>query len=280
MVLDSRCVPDQLECGSCARTMTFKRCRTTAGIALVIRLLGTIAGVVSVDLNESVNRVTVGLLASTAAISRAAVLDRIQRFGIPAAAVSFELTQSFEPAAARAPSLRARRRQSATSLLSQSSGAPDTLGGGLAFDDVGVSKCTVGVVADTGATQIFVSASHCTLTAFHFDGDTVATLFGTRFGVERADKAITTRYSESATFTIFAGPPYARVGVIARPNTRDSVGLGGARDTSINSSKPWLFITSTSPSSNIVMGEVIDKIGAYAGWTYGRVSGTCTDYSS
>ncbi|MGH7655570.1 MAG: hypothetical protein ACREN6_12995 [Gemmatimonadaceae bacterium] len=234
-------------------------------------------GVVWVDLDEAINRVSVGVLAAVATTARASVLDRARSHGIPAGALNFQVTDTLRPATLRASLVRpVPTVHGATTTLSDS---VDTLGAGFFYhNQLANSDCTIGDIADSGSVRMFVSASHCTWTTFGFDGDTIQTHDGTKFAVERNDPtAASARNSDAASFTLFGGPPYTLRGVIARLNTRDSVGLGAPRDTSINTSNRWLYAYAIAGPSDIVSGERVDKVGAFGGWVYGTVNNTCTD---
>jgi hypothetical protein len=248
-------------------------------------VLGTVAGIVTVDLDEQINRVTIGIETSKAPAAQSLLLDRLRQHGIPVAAVNIRWFGGIVPLAAHRSSAKRARRRYGTVLEAS---APDTIAAGLAYHDAASGiDCTVGPVIDSGSTRMFVSASHCTVGMFHLDNDTVKTEGGTAIGRERGDRASTgsgcagicwvSRASDAATFDFSSGLKASIKGAIARPNSRDTVGIGGARDTLINSSHPWLFVTSTLNASDLVTGEEIDKIGMRSGWTHGTISTTCAD---
>jgi hypothetical protein len=246
-------------------------------------LLGA-PGVVSDGINHALNRVTVGVKDANA---QAFVLNQLRQHGIPAGAMHFESASDFK--VLTAPSSRsissARRRYG--SVLE--SNVIDTVAGGLMFEDfTNGHGCTIGVVVDSGANRRFLTASHCTLNMFEVDGDAARAEGDSLIGVETADPAgartctgipITCWYhrsSDAALFTACCTP--SRKGVIARPNTRSPIVFGAARDTSINSANPWLFVSGTVPASALATGETIDHIGGRSGWSYGTISDPCSDF--
>ena len=244
-------------------------------------------GVVSVDLDEQINRVTIGIETSKASQARPLVLDRLRQYGIPIAAVNLkQAARVLNMVAYGSPPVTKTRRYD--SILE--SGSPDTLAAGLPYyDKLANGLCTVGAVVDSGSTRLFMSASHCTKHMFHLNGDTILTyLYGTLIGVERGDREHTghacnivfcwdDRSSDAAIFSFSSGLVPNRKGVIARPGTRSQLVLNAARDTSINSSHPWLFVRGTAAAGDLASGETIDKVGMRAGWTYGTITGTCVD---
>lgn len=249
-------------------------------------LLG-LSGVRSVGLDQKINRVTVGIRDAQA---EAFVLDQLRQHSIPAAAVNFQFVPNPTMMIAHG-SLSASTKSRRYGSILESGGTPDSLAGGLPFTDTGNGgTCTIGAVVDSGSTRMFMSASHCTTHMYQLNGDTVATEAGLTIGYERGDRAYTgtgcnllwcwdDRSSDAAVFSIVNSlyTP-SRKGVIARPGTRSQLVLNAARDTSINSSHPWLFVGGTLDASYLVAGETIDHVGIRSGWTYGTITNTCDDF--
>lgn len=261
-------------------------------------ILGSMTGVVAIDLDESVNRVMIRLLTAQAA-AKPQVLQRLQTLGVPSAAVVFQTVQSQRPAVLRSSHVRMAMFENATTLVDASAGHPDTLGGGFLYASFNYTLnpsvlylCTIGIIATSGSTPYLESASHCTNRMYNLTGDTAETKAGVWLGTESSDPSGTLsctgfgitcwhhRSSDAATYSLsFAGQSASyRAGVIARPNSRTHpTTLGQSRDSTINSSNPWLFVTGSTDASNLYSGETVDKVGAFSGWTYGTITATCVD---
>jgi hypothetical protein len=248
------------------------------------------SGIVSVDLDEAINRVTIGVLASGFEGFRAQILTRAQAVGIPSAAINFVTGDYAKPAVGHVKSTGAMRRRLSGNNLEASHF--DTLAGGEGIHDASSgSVCTAAVIADSGSAPTLVTASHCTHTMFQNDGDKLTMLGGDSIGFERNDPSgsqtcttipifcWTHRSSDAVSFRLYTTDT-SRVGVIARPSTRVyNVGIGGSRDTSISASNPLLYVTGTILASSLISGTEIDKIGTRSGWTAGTISATCQDIS-
>lgn len=265
-------------------------------------IMMVVPGVAWVDLDEAINRVSVGILPSTAAQTRAAILVRTKQMGIPTAAINFVVDAYARLSVAHVSTVAgakgAKRGKVATGAVRRLSANNleaidyDTIAAGVNFEDLAglQSLCTVGAVVDSGSQRLFVSDSHCTQDLYQNDGDIVKSINATPWAYEQNDPAPARtcaflgfpcwyhRSSDAASFKLYSIPAAnTRVGLIARPSTRQYVGLGGSRDTSISATNPWLYITGTLSGSSIVVGMEIDKIGSRGGWTYGTVSSTCVD---
>jgi len=148
------------------------------------------------------------------------------------------------------------------------------------------ADCTVGAVVDSAGVRRFVSASHCTTNIFSVNNDSIATTGGTYVGHETAEPAGTYvcggilcwyhRSSDAALFS-FSGGYQTKKGVIGRTSSRDSIGLGGTVNTTLNSSHPWLFVTDTESASSMAVGTKLDHMGWRSGWQHGTMTRTCED---
>jgi hypothetical protein len=246
------------------------------------------AGVVSVDLDEAINRVTIGILRSQAAIAKPQVIQQLQRFGVPIAAVNFQIGDGIR-LATTGPARGAPMPDTSTYLDAFN---PDTLASGMAFSIQNAGHCTVGAIADLSGTRVLVSASHCTKNVYELDYDSVFAWNGSSrarwIGLEHNDPAGSTsctyllicwtwRSSDAAAMSFSSGLQLNQRGIMARPASRDSSGLGGTRDTAFNSTNQWLTITDTVPASWLYVGEEVDHIGWASGWHYGTIYATCVD---
>lgn len=246
-------------------------------------LLSGRRGVFSVDLDEVRNRVTIGVRTGDALV-RAAALRGARELGIPAAAVAFEEADGVTLTAPTPPALREMRRFiNGTSLTDTT----DTIGGGFRYREQNAGNCSIGVVADRSGTRGFVSASHCTTTQWGVDAgnafqpESTSGYYLHYIGHETVDPAgvscsvfQTCNYKRSSEATFFAldGSFPGKRGAIARPSQRAS---GSAGNLSLASPHRWINVWAAL--SSVTVGEVLDKIGAVAGWTYGSVATTCED---
>ena len=242
-------------------------------------LLGT-GGVLFDDLDEAINRVTIGLDESAFEQERTELLPRLQALGIPQEAVHIEPTGRIVARAGRkAASPGAALLTASTNLIFMA----DTLAGGFLITPYG---CTIGIVGDSANVRVFVTASHCSSSVYHVDGTRYQQGDGRYVGAESADPLSNSQYcsfinggyhcypgrgSDANLVRIFAGIP-SRRGVIARPSTRVS---GGAGPTDLDQARPWIYVTSTENGHPV--GTTVDKIGYSSGWTYGTILNSCTD---
>ena len=218
-------------------------------------------GVISTDLDERRNRLTIGIDASA---SRASVDSALERLGVPRDAVLVEVVKPVRFQA----TLRSRFR---------------SMPGGVQIEgDTGVfsfSTCTMGFNAVRSNVAGFVTNSHCTRnqggsegTDFHQPDDPLWSE-GNKVGDEITDPQYfiggicpngrRCRFSDSAfvDYTVTRGSNIART-------TAWNIGTLTIRDTS-----PRLSII--GETSTWVTGSELDKMGRTTGWTYGRVADTC-----
>ncbi len=237
--------------------------------AVTDSLLGKL-GVVSDDLDESRNRVTIEIRGTSEGEVRAA----LRKMEIPDAAVIIE----------------PRRVSSRKSMLSTPPTAhhptglgnsADTVGGGLLLSRTG-HTCTLGFIASVSSNIRGVTASHCSTSFFGTDS-TVQRIDGTPVMFESNDPAGTAcgmfegcdvkRYSDAALYTVYPATDTFVVGLIARPTER-KYHENGSRN--VDSAHPWLFITGVADP---VMYAWADHIGYTTGWQYGQIDDTCSDMS-
>jgi hypothetical protein len=247
-------------------------------------LLGAVSGVVMVDLDEAINRVTIGTLVSQPS-AQAQASERLVRHGIPLQAIHFIAGLGMQPTGGRRESNMRRRR----SYYDLADATPVYVSAGFAFQNSAavILDCTIGPVVTASGVSRFVSASHCSDSTFYLQGDTLRTLGGQLIGHEVADPGATFtngyglvrdiwhRSSDAAMFSYDTAYTHTQ-GFIGRPITRQ--GSGTTYNTTVDSSQPWLFIIDTVPASSITVGLQLDHIGAGMGWFHGAVAATCFDY--
>lgn len=259
-----------------------------------LRVLFSVAEVVSLGVDEEINRVGIGLEDPSAT---AAVLALITDLDVPVEVVSF----SHE---SRVKMQSGLLRESSPHLsLSGLSGTlqgpvPDgELRGGYQVEAEGGILCTLGFTAlRANGDESFVSNSHCSATPYVVDrGVWGQPDTGNRVGVEVADPPARScwkrcgfypckrkcRDSDASLMAVDAGVSIwlARIG-------KTSTWL---RDCTLNPSdvstpycsiavdplNPTLRIASTRSRSS--RGDALDKMGSATGWTWGNVTGTCDD---
>jgi hypothetical protein len=228
-----------------------------------------IRGVATLDANEKLNRVEIGLADPTV---QPLVLALADSLGIPPNALTFS--------AAGYP------RPSVDSITGPTSAVYGQTvvesGWRITLPD---GECTVGPtgIRGTDGDSVFLTNSHCTSDKWGFDGDTVrqphinATVIGWEILDPESEScnfgASECRDSDAALFT--ASTPI-RFGKIVR--TADSSNCESCQASrEVDASTSSLTITSTL--SYVVSDEIIHKIGKKSGWTYGAVEQTCVDFT-
>ena len=249
------------------------------------------AGVVIVAIDVAINRVSV-TVASTNPTGVSDLTQALNRRHIPPAAINIIRGSAPRHAVASTPSVASYRRFTPTFSTLQDD-EPDSLMGGIRIGVPadGGGKCTIGAVVDSAGTTKLLSASHCSRIMWNLGGDSVTTFQGDLIGHETTDLGssvscdgfhfcIHHRGSDDALWSMDAtyGAAHARLGVIARTTSRDSSGLTGTIHTSLNSSNPFLYVYDTLSSSNLFVGEEVDKIGERSGWQKGQIFKVCADY--
>ncbi|HEY9226826.1 MAG TPA: hypothetical protein VIP11_09280 [Gemmatimonadaceae bacterium] len=255
--------------------------------SVFLNVLGDVQGVITDDLDEGRNRVTIGIIAGQESTIEPIVRAKLARMGVPEAAVRFE---------SQAPIRRATGRVSRFMTPPSTLGSKaDTLMGGLrvwwTYAGSDPHLCSIGFTAElSGGRHGFIAAAHCSADTWNtnFDdwyyqprSDTNPTIVANElFDPPGGTCPIlwpcgTYRFSD-ANLNILS-TAYAskwRRGLLARPRNR--VGNGAAGDTTLSSTRPYLYVVGTV--NDVVQGQVIDKIGATTGWTFGTVTNTCQDY--
>lgn len=226
-------------------------------------LLGTIAGVSMIDLDERANRVAV-----------------ISSEDVPTAAADARRTMALLSVNEKMVELRTRRglpfKPDFAPPSTLQGATTDPLAGGLQIVRNVTSACTLGFVAQRNGVLGFVTASHCTSNFLGGD-NTQYTQTGssTVIGQESVDPApypcsyplvYQCRGSDASFFASSLQHPMT-VGKILR-----TTGYGSL---TINASKP--YFTAISYQDDVILGQIVDKVGRTTGWTSGYVSNTCID---
>jgi hypothetical protein len=246
------------------------------------QLLGKVAGVVTDDLDEARNRVTIGIVPGQETTVQPLVLQRLAALGVPAEAIRF-LSE-------RGPSPQSAVRKT-TFPPSDLRVFSDDLVGGLQisfFKDATQYDCTLGYTAQLAdGSHALITASHCS--SVKFSGPDGTAYFqpyqggSPSIGTELYDPAggtcpalwpcSTYRFSDASIVQVNSSRGWRR-GLIARPVSRVS---GSAGPTNVSSVNPYLYVTAVA-GTDVLSGFEVDKIGRTTGWTYGPVDRTCVDY--
>lgn len=214
-----------------------------------------------VDLDESANRVAIGILSEN---TRALIARELGSLGVPVEAVNIKVVERVEPLG-----------------IDSVGGIPEG-GRGLGGDG-----CTFGfgaVIGDPSSRSDalfsgFFTNSHCTSKYAAVDSASFLLGPGGAFlGVERVDPpyyrcinfpAVGCRRSDAAFVEYRSDEPgwSGEIGRIAQTEGVNSESLEFAADDP-------RFFKITEKSAYHVHGQVLDKVGRATGWTSGRVSGT------
>lgn len=226
-------------------------------------------GVVLLDVDETTNRIRVGVEPGHLATTRLGLAVEAARRGIPGRAV---VVEEVEPIV-RLTTLRDQVR-------------PVPGGVEIASGDQfqGLSVCTLGFNATRDGVSGFVVNSHCTDrwgggsgTVFYqpltipqtgaIGTETVDPEY--RRGLPGCPGGRHCRYSDTA-FAAYDTSDLSDFGRIARTTSRDTA----SGSLTIDPADPSFTIVSTSSSA---VGHEVNKIGRTTGWTYGDVASTCAD---
>jgi hypothetical protein len=233
--------------------------------------LFSIDGVISTDLDEAKNRITVGVRDGAVEASVRAVLTKA---GVPSGAVDVFV---------RAP-LR--------TMSSLSDRIRNTMGG-LHLDwGTGGNWCTLGFNGSYGSQAVLATNGHCS-----YDWGTSAdgtpyyqkdhSTSGDHVGIEGTESALFSSSTDARcsynydnckwsdlTLAVYdsAVAQYGVVGYIGRPSTRSRF------DSSLVLSDSW-WLPVTDKALWPAQGDTVDKVGARTGWTHGPVTTTCENVS-
>ncbi len=253
-----------------------------------------VSDVVSLDVDESDNRIAIGISDESA---RAAVRDIARAMEIPLEMLSFHEESPAVPYYGRAESSFSFPRTDGALTLTDR--VPDgKLQGGyeIASDS---SACTLGFTALQEGVDpsnwFFVTNSHCSARWFWLDsGNFYQPADGDNVGIEYLDPPLkdecrgregkgrgNCRWSDA---TLVRTDGYAPIlpGIIGRPRTQRRTVTCTIRpnecpdaDLEIDPHEPTFRITGIQLS--VTEGEQLDKVGKKTGWTYGYVKKTYKD---
>jgi len=251
--------------------------------------LGSTPGVFYLDLTERINRVTIGLESDHSTTLRASLPGRLQRLGVDTGAVVFVILDSED---ARGPREKRHTTTPAVVALPPSSISHPTywsdLVGGIYMEGDSES-CTLGAVVDQfGSVPGLITVSHCSSDFFGTDGSPAFQPYeGNRqVGQETHDPSgwpcgvlgvNECRRSDASFYSLLPGASSER-GLIAR--TQGAAGPGsGDGSTDIDQARPFFMIIAVD-DNDALTGQIVNKMGAYSGWTRGEITGTCVDIST
>jgi hypothetical protein len=217
-----------------------------------------VPGVVFTDADEALNRVHIGVEHAAAASEVRSVLARL---GIPAGAVSVEVTQPIKQLATLRGSVR-----------------PVVAGVQINFPGF---LCSVGFNASRSGIRGFVTASHCTSTQGGVEStrywQPLQTVNPTQIARETVDPVYTTGGScpagrrcrrSDASFARYINSTQNTLGRIARTSSTNKTNR-----TIVGN---WT-VTSDASSSSFTIGLRVNKVGRTTGWSQGPVSSTCVN---
>ena len=217
------------------------------------------SGVVYTDLDETTNRVKVGVENRGL---ETALRSRMKQMGVPDEAVTFEVTEPIQIAATLRDVVRPIRS-------------------GLQIN-FGSYVCTLGFNATHSAGLSFITNSHCTNTQGGVESTRYyqpSSSLSSQIATEVSDPTYFTggacpsgrrcRYSDSSRALYLGGISFER-GRIARTTSRGT----GSGSITISSTSPYFTITAEGTAS---VGTQVNKIGRTTGWTYGNVTSTCAN---
>lgn len=220
-----------------------------------------VSGAVFADLNETRNRLLIGVADDAAEPQLRAIAARL---GIPTAAVVVERTQ---------PIVELATLQERASAIV----------GGIQIH-FGQYLCTLGFNALSGSQESFITNSHCTNTQGGVDGTVyyqpLSTIDNTVIGTEVADPTYfrggecpifyRCRYSDAARVRQEPGRTFTR-GRIAKTTGPNNGSLGISGEFTITG-------TFSQPGAGVgcaVEGTTVNKVGRTTGWTAGAITASC-----
>jgi hypothetical protein len=231
----------------------------------IVRKSLWVPGITRIDIDEVQNRVRVGVVDLA---TRESLLAGVQQAGLPPNAIVVEIRQAAIPE----QSVRDRFRPIPAGVLIQ-----DQNGGG----------CSVGVNAVTGLGTGFVTASHCTgrfgspEDGWQFHQNVFLSSLANLVGYEAAESdlfpcsesAYGCRYTD-ATFVLHGGSQLQH-GTIVRTQLPNLLPYR----LNVDSNNPRFYILDDLPTSSLLVGSSVHKMGQKTGWTSGEVTRTCEDIS-
>jgi len=247
--------------------------------AIFDNILGTVPGVVFLDLTEQLNRLTIGVSPREAAILRLQLPGKLTELGVDTGAVTYRVQEPIRGLASSPREL--------TSGILVAAGVMDwfeSVFGGIRIQ-TGAGMCTLGIVADNGTGPGIVTDSHCSQQMWSLDNGPIYQPAPSRqVGTEAVDPpgygcglfGLNTCRGSDASFYAVTGGVSSYRGLIAR--TLSSAGPGsGHGSLDINPDRPF-FIVTAADQSDAIGGERVQKVGITSGWTWGTIGSTCADH--
>ena len=254
-----------------------------------------IPGVGSLEVDEEFNRIKIGLLDSSA---RKAVEQLTNDLAVPAGMISFSATSAVDELYLPVNEASMSQHPDSGTLRART----ERLTAGYRVQAVPERYCTLGFTAvpERSRVELFVSASHCSQTRWSTDGGiwfqpafNLATHDDYSVGDEMLDPephdclrnewVQRCRHSEATVVAVDTTPPYRippiALGQIARTTERVDCNDCSA-SVQIHEYDKSMTITDVRVDRGGMVGEILDKVGHQTGWTYGRVSSTCVDYTT
>lgn len=259
-----------------SRVATYRFADLAAWRNAMAPALHSMAGWTSLDVDESQNRVVVGVERASRVEEALAIAVRT---GAPPAAVLVRVE----------PSARTNSQQLPSRMRPMRGG----IGIGPAVGVLDKHNCTLGVIATWGGTPVMLTNSHCTESQWGTDAHSsfmsqpAAPSFV--FGPEEYDRqgrhcslldTARCRRADVALYSLLGvdlavGETQAfAVGEIARPVSMQS-GISGAFGSLVVDGQNPLRIVGVYEVP--IAGHVVHRIGATTGWIYGVVTETCKD---
>ncbi len=262
-----------------------------------LRALFSIPEVVSLAVDEEINRVAIGLEDPSV---RAAVWALVTDLGVPVEVLSFSQESGVKMLSRSSGGSSPHLSLSGLSGTLQGPVPDGRLLGGYQVQAEGGKICTLGFTAvlDNGG-EVFVSNSHCSNTPFGMDfGDWGQPTTSNVVGVEVEDPPVRRcwkwcgwrpcrvdcRDSDASMMAVNTDVPIS-LGRIGKTYTWQRDCTLNRRDRStphcsidVDPLNPTLRIARTRSSSD--KGNVLDKMGSTTGWTWGWVTATCKDVRS
>jgi hypothetical protein len=222
-----------------------------------------ISGVVSLDIDETVNRISIGV---TEGVPPEELRSTLQTLQIPAEMVTYQEASFPTPG----------------SHTVKDQHPDEKIEGGWQIS--GPGTCTLGfpAVRDPSGEEVFLTASHCSEVRYGPDDSEwyqPKTTFTPRVGIETEDPdgftcdGLPCRYSDVSLVT---AEKAFDLGTVA---TTEYSG-GSSVDGSLKIYHDHPRWTARGQSSGSLVGERVDKVGRTTGWTHGQVDDTCYDPES
>jgi hypothetical protein len=230
------------------------------GWRVELRPVLALPGVVFLDVDETKNRVVIGIDSSSKSLDRERLEQKLLATSVPRQAVLLQETARISPLIGLQDKLR-------------------PVPGGVQVVFSGFA-CTLGFNAVRAGVFGFVVASHCTDTFGQVEGTRFFQSSGDAIGTEIADPGLFTdppcppgmgcRYSDTA-FAKYDKASLGALAKIARPSSN------GSESGPLTLKTPTARFTIKSRMSSPLVGETVHKVGRTTGWTYGNVINTCVD---